>query len=260
MSVLLQAIGIKLAFGGVQALNGVDLQLNAGEVVALIGPNGAGKSTLFNVINGQLVAQAGKVIFDGRDITRLSITDRAALGVGRTFQVAQVFASMTVQENLEIALDAHKHIHSHMHGDIQASLSNLLELTGLQTVARCPAQMLAYGDIKRLDFALALASQPKLLLLDEPGAGVGDADRHTLIKLARDIASERGTAVLFTEHSMDTVFTYADRIVVLNRGEIIANGTPQKIQSDPAVVAAYLGKQPVTTSNMPLSNIRLLRD
>ena len=246
MSVLLQVIGVQMTFGGVQALKKVDLELNTSEIVALIGPNGAGKSTLFNVINGQLFAQSGKVIFNGRDITRLSIENRAALGMGRTFQVAHVFSSMTVQENVEIALYAYRRLHPAKHSSLHASVSNLLELTGLKTLADCSAQTLAYADMKRLDFALALASEPKLLLLDEPAAGVGEAQRHTLIKMAREIACKHQTAVLFTEHSMDTVFSYADRIIVLDRGEIIANGSPKEIQHNPTVIRAYLGSEPVT--------------
>lgn len=248
MSVLLKVMGVQMTFGGVQALKSVDLELNAGEIVALIGPNGAGKSTLFNVINGQLFAQSGKVIFNGRDITRLSIEKRAALGMGRTFQVVQVFSSMTVQENLEVALYAYRRLHPAKQLNPHASVSSLLELTGLKTLADCSAQTLAYADMKRLDFALALACEPKLLLLDEPAAGVGEEQRHTLIKMAREIACKHHAAVLFTEHSMDTVFSYADRIIVLDRGKIIANGPPKEVQYDPLVIRAYLGSEPVTMS------------
>jgi branched-chain amino acid transport system ATP-binding protein len=225
---ILTAEGLHKSFGGVHAVDGIDLAVAKGEIVALIGPNGAGKSTCFNVIGGQLRPDAGRVRLGEEDITGLPPHLLVRRGVGRTFQVAAVFASMTVQENLSVAVRG---------GDVPA----LLARVGLSAQAERPAAVLAYGDVKRLELAMALASGPRLLLMDEPTAGMAPAERRALMALVLMLSRQDGLAVLFTEHDMDMVFGHADRILVLDRGKLIAAGTPAEIRADPHVRRVYLG-------------------
>ena len=225
---LLSAAGLTKAYGGVRAVDGVDLAVDAGQMVAMIGPNGAGKSTCFGLIGGQIRPDAGRVSLDGIDITAYPPKFRARLGLGRTFQVAQVFASMTVGENLAVATRG-------------PALPLLLDRVGLAGAADSPAAELAYGDIKRLELALALATGPRLLLMDEPTAGMAPAERRSLMTLITGLARDDGLAVLFTEHDMDMVFGHADRILVLDRGRLIAAGEPAAIRADARVRAVYLG-------------------
>jgi len=242
---LLLAEDLQRAFGGVQAVAGVSFAVAAAEIVALIGPNGAGKSTCFNMLNGQLAPDAGRVRLDGRDITGLPPRRAWRLGVGRTFQITATFASMTVRENVQTALFAH-------HRDIwrrwrrgaalhRTAAEALLDQVGLADQAGRAAGVLAYGDLKRLELAMALASAPRLLLMDEPTAGMAAAERRALMALVRRLASARGLAVLFTEHDMDIVFGTADRILVLDRGRLIAQGDAAAIRADARVRAVYLG-------------------
>ncbi len=210
---LLQVTNLSKAFGGVQAVQNVSLALQAGELLALIGPNGAGKSTTFNMVGGQLAPDSGQVLLNGQDITGLPPRAVWRRGVGRTFQVAQTFATLTVAENVQMAL-----------------LS-----------ADRPCSELAYGDVKRVELAMALAHNPQLLLMDEPTAGMAPGERVALMQLTRQIARQRRMGVLFTEHSMDVVFGQADRVAVLVRGQLLAEGTPQAIRADARVQQAYLG-------------------
>jgi branched-chain amino acid transport system ATP-binding protein len=226
---LLSATGLTKTYGGVRAVDAVDLAVGAGQMVAVIGPNGAGKSTCFGLIGGQIRPDAGRVVLDGADITGSTPRARARLGLGRTFQVAQVFASMTVGENLAVAARG-------------AALPPLLDRVGLGGTADRPAAALAYGDIKRLELALALATSPRLLLMDEPTAGMAPAERRSLMVLIAGLARDDGLAVLFTEHDMDVVFGHADRILVLDRGKLIASGDPAAIRADARVRAVYLGQ------------------
>ncbi len=225
---LLAATGLAKSYGGVRAIDGVDLEVASGEMVAMIGPNGAGKSTCFGLIGGQIKVDAGEVRLDRTDITGLSPSRRARLGLGRTFQVAQVFASMTVAENLSVAARGR---------DVQ-----MLDRVGLAAAADRPAADLAYGDVKRLELALALATRPRLLLMDEPTAGMAPAERRQLMILIAGLAREAKLAVLFTEHDMDVVFGHADRILVLDRGKVIASGDPAAIRADVRVREVYLGQ------------------
>ena len=242
---LLQIEGISKAFGGVQAVQNVSFNVQSGELLALIGPNGAGKSTSFNMVGGQLAPDSGRVWLAGRDITGLPPRAIWRLGVGSTFQIAQTFASLTVVENVQMALlSADRRIFSwwsrasaHRHADALA----LLEQVGMQAQAGRPCSELAYGDVKRVELAMALAHGPKLLLMDEPTAGMAPGERVALMQLARRIAQQRQMGVLFTEHSMDVVFGQADRVAVLVRGQLLAQGTPQQIRADARVQQAYLG-------------------
>ena len=250
---LLSIVGIAKSYGGVQALDGVSFDVAAGERVAIIGPNGAGKTTLFNVLGGQLAPDRGTARLAGRMLTGLSPHAIARLGVGRTFQVAETFASMTVRENVELALLAHR-------GQTSAPLATfgsraaepaqaLLGQAGIGVLAHLAAATLAYADLKRLELAIALADSPRLLLMDEPTAGLSPPERSRLMRQVCDLARISGAALLFTEHDMDVVFAHADRIVVLDRGRVIAAGAPEAVRADPQASAVYLGVPLDTAGN-----------
>ena len=242
---VLEVDGLSKAFGGVRAVDGVSFGVDTGEVVALIGPNGAGKTTCFNLINGQLRPDAGRVVLAGRDVTGQGARTLARSGVGRTFQVAATFASMTVRENVALALAAHAGATTSLVDGglnrLDGAADALLERVGARDLADRHSATLAYGDLKRVELAVALAHAPLLLLMDEPTAGMAPAERVQLMELAARIARERSIAVLFTEHDMDVVFGHADRVLVLDRGRVLAAGTPAEVRADPRVRAVYLG-------------------
>ena len=244
---LLQLEQLRRSFGGVRAVDGVSFTLAAGEVAALIGPNGAGKSTLFNLIDGQLVPQAGRVMFNGESLTSWSTAERTRRGIGRTFQVAQTFATMTVLQNVQLALVAAAGGASgvaRLLWDMQTDAANsLLAQVGLNRHAADGAASLAYGDVKRLELALALASKPRLLLMDEPTAGMAASERTALMQTIVALAGASNMAVLFTEHSMDVVFGFARRVLVLSRGRLIADGVPEAVRADAEVQRLYLGEE-----------------
>jgi len=233
------------SFGGVHAVNQVSFAISAGEFLAMIGPNGAGKSTCFNMINGQLVPDAGEILFDGKDIAGRPPREIWRRGVGRTFQVAATFGSMTVAENVQMAVISHARetygLWQRAHDMHRERALDLLGQVGMRDAADRPCRELAYGDVKRLELAIALANEPRLLLMDEPTAGMGAGERHDLIALVKRLVVERNIAVLFTEHSMDVVFAYADRIVVLARGRLIADGNAASIRDDAQVREVYFG-------------------
>jgi len=242
---LLRVTGLGKSFGGVRAVDGVHFELAAGELLALIGPNGAGKSTTFNMVNGQLRADAGSILLDGQELVGRKPRDIWRMGVGRTFQIAETFASLTVVENVQMALLSHdrrlfslwRRAAGHRRDDALA----LLAQVGMAAQADRPCGVLAYGDVKRVELAIALAHAPKLLLMDEPTAGMAPRERHELMALTRRLVAERGMGVLFTEHSMDVVFAHADRMIVLARGRLIAEGTPQALRDHPRVQEVYFG-------------------
>jgi branched-chain amino acid transport system ATP-binding protein len=236
--------GISKSFDGFAAVAGVSFSVAAGERVALIGPNGAGKSTTFNIINGQLQPDRGKVMLDGEDITGLPPRVLWRRGVGRTFQITAAFASMTVAENVAVALLSRERawFDPRRPGALaDGEALDLLGEVGMRAAADQLAGVLAYGDLKRLELALALANKPRLLLLDEPTAGMAPRERRELMALIVRVAGERQTAVLFTEHDMDVVFGHATRVLVMNRGEIIASGSPAEVRASPQVREVYLG-------------------
>ncbi|HEY6753552.1 MAG TPA: ABC transporter ATP-binding protein [Pseudolabrys sp.] len=233
------------AFGGVRAVNDVSFDIAQGEFLAMIGPNGAGKSTLFNMINGQLKPDSGKILFEGNDIAGLAPRVVWRLGVGRTFQVAATFGSMTVAENVQMALISHAHETyrlwrpaAELHRD---RALDLLAQVGMRDAADRPSRELAYGDIKRIELAIALANEPRLLLMDEPTAGMAPRERNELIALVKRLVIERRISVLFTEHSMDVVFAFADRVIVLARGRLIADGDAASIRDNAQVQEVYFG-------------------
>jgi len=242
---VLQVRALSKSFGGVHAVNKVSFTIARGEFLAMIGPNGAGKTTCFNMINGQLAPDFGEIMFGNKNLAGLAPRDIWRLGVGRTFQVAATFHSMTVAENVQMALISHA-------GEIyrfwRAAASqhreralDLLAQVGMRAAADRPSRELAYGDVKRVELAIALANKPRLLLMDEPTAGMGARERHDLIALVKRLVVERGISVLFTEHSMDVVFAFADRIVVLARGRLIADGTTAAIRDNAQVREVYFG-------------------
>jgi branched-chain amino acid transport system ATP-binding protein len=233
------------SFGGLRAVSDVSFDVARGEFLAMIGPNGAGKSTCFNMINGQLKPDTGEILFAQKNLAGLKPRQIWRLGVGRTFQIAATFGSMTVVENVQMALLSHA-------GETYAlwrpaasrhreRALDLLGQVGMRDAADRPSRELAYGDVKRIELAIALANEPRLLLMDEPTAGMAPRERNELIALVKRLVVERGISVLFTEHSMDVVFAYADRIVVLARGRLIADGTAAAIRDDPQVREVYFG-------------------
>ena len=242
---VLEVDSLSKSFGGVRAVDGVSFTLSSRELLAMIGPNGAGKTTCFNMVNGQLRPDAGAVRLDGRNILGLPPRSIWRRGVGRTFQITATFASMTVRENVQMVLISHhrrsralwRPARNHYVDEAMA----LLERVGMDRQYDRACGVLAYGDIKRVELAIALANEPKLLLMDEPTAGMAPRERMELMELTAEIVRERGIAVLFTEHDMDVVFTHADRIMVLDRGELISEGPPMAVRSDRRVQEIYLG-------------------
>jgi branched-chain amino acid transport system ATP-binding protein len=242
---LLTVTNLSKSFGGVQAVREVSFSLQGGELLALIGPNGAGKSTCFNMLNGQLRPDSGTVLLEGQDITGDSPRAVWRRGVGRTFQVAATFGSMTVRENVQMVLLSRERRllrlwrrAGEQHRDRAMAL---LARVGMAGQAERPCAVLAYGDVKRVELAMALANDPKLLLMDEPTAGMAPRERNDLMALIAELTRERGLGVLFTEHSMDVVFAYAQRMLVLSRGRIIAEGDPAAVRENAEVRAVYLG-------------------
>jgi branched-chain amino acid transport system ATP-binding protein len=249
---LLRVQSLVKAFGGVRAVDDVSFDLARGELLALIGPNGAGKSTCFNCINGQLRPDRGQILLEGQSIGGRSPRAIWRLGVGRTFQIAATWASMTVCENLQLALLSHAGRGGQWWGradrlERQPALA-LLAAVGLADAADRPCGTLAYGDVKRLELAMALSNQPRLLLMAEPTAGMAPRERHDMLALVARLVRERDIGVLFTEHSMDVVFAHADRIVVLAHGTLIAQGSPDVIRADEQVRTVYLGRSASTSA------------
>jgi branched-chain amino acid transport system ATP-binding protein len=245
MTVVLEARNISKTFGGVKAVDDVSFCVAAGELLALIGPNGAGKTTCFNLLNGQLKPDTGSVFLVGDIVTGLSPRVLARRGIGRTFQITATYNSMTVRENVQTALIAAAHGEWRLIGTATSQHSekadSLLSLVGMQDQASRACGVLAYGDLKRVELAVALANDPKLLLMDEPTAGMAPSERIVLMELAADIAKSRQIAVLFTEHDMDVVFAHADRVIVLDRGKLIAEGSCTEVRANTRVKAVYLG-------------------
>jgi branched-chain amino acid transport system ATP-binding protein len=237
-------------FGDRVVLEDIDLAFEAGTTTGIMGPNGAGKTTCFNMINGQLLPDRGTVTLGGARIDGLPPRSIARLGVGRTFQVAATFASMTVRENVQLALLSHAGSHfgigARATDRLRAEADALLELVRMTRLAEAGCATLAYGDAKRVELALALAGKPRLLLMDEPTAGMSPRSRGRLMQLAADVARSERIAVLFTEHDMDVVFGHADRIIVLDRGRMIAEGSPAAIRANADVQAVYLGEDVAT--------------
>ncbi len=247
MAKVLEVQKLCKSFGGVEAVKNLSFGLVEGQLLAMIGPNGAGKSTCFNLINGQLKPDYGGVVVMGRKINGYQPRQVWSLGVGRTFQITSTFASMTVLENIKLALLSFhrrtKSLFARVRNLYSDESMELLKLVGIEDQHDRACGVLAYGDLKRVELAVALANRPKLLLMDEPTAGMGSAERQSLMELTTDIVRTRHIGVLFTEHDMDVVFRHADRIIVLNRGELVAEGTPDDVRNNHQVREIYLGSR-----------------
>jgi branched-chain amino acid transport system ATP-binding protein len=242
---ILRTVQLTKRFGGLNAVDNVDFDLTEGELVAVIGPNGAGKTTFVNLLAGALRPDAGEVIYAGNSISSWPVHSRAMAGITRSFQIASIFPDLTVLENVAIAAQAHAG-HSFrfwkpVYGEAQlqsTAMSGLASL-GLQGHAHRPAWSLSHGEKRLLEIAMALAAKPRVLLLDEPMAGLGVAEARDMIEFIRQL--NKDYTILLVEHDMDAVFALADRIIVLASGAIVASGTPDQVRTDPEVRRAYLG-------------------
>jgi branched-chain amino acid transport system ATP-binding protein len=245
---MLEARHATKAFGSLVAVNDVSLNVAAGELRAIIGPNGAGKTTFFNMITGFFPPSSGEIVLDGQDITRLSASQRVKLGMARTFQITEIFPELTVQENVRIGVEAAAGFSLRIWtsaGDrarIRAGIDEILELTGLTAKADRLVGELSHGDQRAAEIAMALALKPRVLLLDEPTAGMGEQETYQVAGLIRRLHKNSAYTIVLIEHDMRVVFNLADRITVLDQGTMLADGTPQEIADNPVVQAAYLGK------------------
>lgn len=252
----LQLNQVSKHFGGVKAVDNVTLEVQPGERYALIGPNGAGKSTLFNLISGELPVTHGTILIDGQDITHTSVHDCTNLGIGRTFQRNNLFLGMTAHENVRLAVQHQHRVARQLirkitdFKEVNQDADHFLNLVGLGPYRDQKASELAYGQQRALEIALALATNPKILLLDEPTAGMSPAETANMVTLIQSLPSE--LTIMIVEHDMDVIFTLADRVTVLHYGEVIATGKPQEIREDLKVREIYLGTVPSDPQADPL--------
>ena len=237
-------------FGSLVAVHNVSMSVEAGELRAVIGPNGAGKTTFFNLISGFMTPTSGRILFDNEDITRLLPARRVWRGIARTFQVTEVFPELSVQANLRIAVEAaagyrlRPWISRAADAVITARVRELCDMGGLGGNEDRPVSELSHGDQRATEIMMALALKPRLLLLDEPTAGMGDQETYAITRLIRDLHRDQNLAIVLIEHDMRVVFHLADRIMVLAEGAVLAEGVPADIAANEAVQAAYLGKAP----------------
>ena len=237
---------VSKSFGGIIATDNVSMELQPNSINALIGPNGAGKTTLFNLITGKIDIDEGQIFIENHNITNLKEIDITHLGIARAFQITNIFPTLSVKESIKVALLAKQHGLNNMWNrfithSINEETENIAKLAGLTKVYSTISSELSHGDQKLLDIALALALKPKILLLDEPTAGMGPEERWEMIKRIKDLWKKTKMTVLFIEHDMDIVFDIAQKIYVLQQGAIIAEGNPKEIKSNQKVIKAYLG-------------------
>ena len=242
---MLEVHELHKAFAGFVAVGGVSLTVETRQIAAVIGPNGAGKSTLFNLITGHIMPDGGRVLLDGRDITGAPPHRICRMGIGRSFQRTNIFPRLSVFENIQAALLAHRgrgrNFWSRSEDFYREETAALLGSIGLDHQAGAVAGTLSYGNQKQLELGIALASDPMVLLLDEPTAGMSASETQDTMRLLQRIAGERGLTLLFTEHDMEVVFAIAEKIAVLHQGRVIAKGGPEEVRSDPQVRRVYLG-------------------
>jgi len=249
---ILDAQGIEMSYGALKVLHGVSLRVAEGETFAIIGPNGAGKTTLFKVLTGERMPSAGTIKYRGEDVTRMPAYKRARLGFGRTFQVARVFSELDLKTNVVISIESRLRYSGRSPGpwwrwtpsqEVRAEAEEILSRFGFpQHRWGDEAQYLSHGDRKRLEFCVALATNPNILMLDEPTAGMSPSDRREMTKLLSLLKADTGITIIMTEHDMDIIFELADRLMVLNYGEVIAAGDPEAVRDDPTVRKVYLGQ------------------
>ena len=246
---MLEVRGLSKSFAGFRAVSDVDLAVAEGEIAAVIGPNGAGKSTLFNLITGHLQPTAGRVLVDKRDVTGVAPYKICSMGLGRSFQRTNIFPKLSVLENVQAALLAHRgqgpNFWSRSNRLCRGEAETLLASIGLAGQTHVVAGTLSYGNQKQLELGIALASDPKILLLDEPTAGMSASETRETIALIERIARERRLTLLFTEHDMAVVFSIAQRIAVMHQGRVIAQGDPTVVRADAQVRRVYLGDAPM---------------
>jgi branched-chain amino acid transport system ATP-binding protein len=245
---LLRAENVSKHFGSLIAVNNISMTVEPGELRAIIGPNGAGKTTFFNLITGFFTPTSGRIIFDGSDVTHLAPAQRVWSGMARTFQITEIFPELTVRENLRISVEVASGLRLRAwlsqsdDGSIRERVSELLVMGGLTDKAERPVGELSHGDQRATEIMMALALKPRLLLLDEPTAGMGDQETYDITQLIRRLHKDSKLTIVLIEHDMRVVFHLADRIMVLDQGKFLAEGTPQEIAGNESVQTAYLGQ------------------
>ncbi len=245
--IILQASGVGKRFGGVAAVSDVDLDVYRHETLAIIGPNGAGKTTFYNLLSGRMQPTTGRITYEGRDITGMPPHEISRLGVSRSFQINNIFEEMTVRENVEVAVTALRGDGKRWHNlasrnkSVQADADALLERLSLSDLANQRAGVISYGDKRLVEIAVVLATQPKLVLLDEPTAGMTPDETQRVVQLVKSLGASGDYTFLITEHDMNVVFGLADRILVMHRGKNLVLGTPEEVRAHPEVRRAYLG-------------------
>lgn len=251
---LLVATHVVKDYPSVKVLKGVDVSVGEGDTFAVIGPNGAGKTTLFKVLSGEVFADRGTVLFEGRDVTHMPEWKRVRLGFGRSFQVARVFRELSAGENVVIAIEAYERnagrrpanpLACRPSAEVRDAVDETLREVGLVDKRHEPARLLSHGDKKRLELAMSLALRPRILMLDEPTAGMSPADRRAATELIAAIKARHGMTIVLTEHDMEVVFGLASHVAVLHQGAMVATGTPAQVRDDPMVREIYLGSEPV---------------